>query len=159
VNQIIEGSDKDWDFNVESALGVTISSSNIVLQMSQNDKYLYIAVKSDTPLKTLKLYFSPKTLAGSQMKQAVMIADIDLTSDRPRGTWVNDLNYQRPFSIVSHIIKEKETPFIEIAIPKDSLTLDNEFYFAWGVEYSDGLYFNQSFDPLQLNYQILCTRD
>jgi len=158
-NQIIEGSEKDWDFDDPSTFHVTISSSNVAMQMSQNDKYLYLAVKSELPLKTLKLYFSPRVLESTQMKQAVTIAEIDLTSDRPRGTWVNDLNYQKSFSIVSHVIKDKEQPFIEIAIPKDNLNLDPEFYFAWGIEYAEGFYFNQSFDPTRLNYQILCTRD
>jgi hypothetical protein len=82
-----------------------------------------------------------------------------LIPDRPRGTWIYNLGYQKPFSIVSHPIKDKNTPFIEIAIPKDGLTLDNEFYFAWGVEYENGNYISESFDPLLLNYHTLCTLD
>lgn len=158
VNQIIEGSDKDWNFD-DPLYQVTISSSNVALQMSHNDKYLYFALKSEMPLKTLKLYFSPLNIETSQMKQAVTIAQIDFTGDRPRGTWIYNLGYQKPFSIVSHPIKEKETPFIEIAIPKDGLPLDNEYYFAWGMEYDDGTYYSESFDPLILNYHTLCVLD
>jgi hypothetical protein len=148
VNQIIEGLEKDWDFDDLLAVQVTISSSNVAMQMSQNDKYLYFAMKAELPLKNLKLYFSPKTLELSQMKQAVTIVEIDLTTDRPRG---------KPFSIVSHMIKDPEKPFIEIAIPKERLPLDQEFYFAWGIEYQDSTYFYQGFDPALLNYKTLCT--